>query len=119
DDLLNLSERLEQWLHKLELYRQMLEDKETLRGGNPEQQTLLESYRQQQIDTERERARLDDIGRNNRAIVLADANTRALWQRVERSEQNLSALAANGRDTREQADKLRLLAGIVKWQAAQ
>ncbi|HEY7885895.1 MAG TPA: hypothetical protein VIC08_13205 [Cellvibrionaceae bacterium] len=119
DDLLALSAGLDTWLHKLSLYRQMLQDKEALRGDNPEQQALLASFRQQQTDVARERERLDEIARRHRAVVLADDNTRALWQRVERSNNTLKALAASGRDTQDQAGKLRLLAGIIQWQAAQ
>lgn len=121
-DLLQLRDVLQAWQPKLQIYRQLLIDKQTLRQG-PEQQLArqaldrtLQALRdtQQQLD-----ARLQRIKSHQDYLALADDATRALYRRVEEAQVAMQRLQAAGEDTAEYRERLRIYGGILMWRAAQ
>lgn len=121
-DLLRLRDLLADWQYKLVLYLEMIEEKQALRHRSEEQlarEQLLNSEQQLQAQKQQLESRIEALLASESPIVLADADTRALAERIRGAENTLARMRQQGEDTREQEERLRLYKGIVYWRAAQ
>lgn len=121
-DLLRLRRVLQDWQPKLEIYADLLEEKQRLRQQQ-EQRLAQQALDQQRSMLKEERdqlaARLQRIIDNNDVMALADSNTRELYERVQRSQLTLQRMARAGEDIENYAESLRMYRGILLWEAAQ
>jgi hypothetical protein len=121
-DLLRLRKVLQDWQPKLDIYADLLEEKQRLRQQQ-EQRLAQQALDQQRVVLQQERdqlaARLQRIVDNNDVMALADDNSRELYEMVQRSETTLQRMAQSGEDTSDYAESLRMYRGILLWQAAQ
>lgn len=121
-DLLRLRNVLQDWQPKLEIYADLLEEKQRLRQQQ-EQRLAHQALDQQRRILQEERdqlaARLQRINDNEDVMALADDNTRELYERVQRSLVTLQRMARTGEDIQDYAENLRMYRGILLWEAAQ
>lgn len=121
-DLLRMQKLLQQWQPRLDAYRELLLEKQASRSRQEQRsaQNLLAS-KQQQLTAARNElaARLDTITRAENYIALADAETRALYQRIERGEKTIQQMRAAGQNTNDVETRLTMFKGILLWRAAQ
>ena len=118
-DLLTLNNHLIQWQNKLAIYRDMLLAKEARRDKLHDDSRLGENHREQLAAWQQLSRQLDTIRGRRDAMALADADTRSLYQRSQHASEHLHLLNDAGRDLSTEADKLRLLEGILQWRGAQ
>ncbi|BFM22371.1 hypothetical protein [Gilvimarinus japonicus] len=120
-DLLLLQDRLNQWQRKLDIYRQLIADKRQLRAARAEQIAQTDLL-QQPGDLAAKRhllaERLNRIEREQDAMALADADTRALAKRIANARARLSALAGRAKVPDNAAERLDFYQGVVDWRAA-
>lgn len=121
-DLLRLQTLLQNWLPKLDAYRELLLQKQAKRNRQ-EQQLAQDSIAQKEQQLQLERAgfaqRLEQISSNENYMVLADDETRALYARIERGQQTIARMKAAGQDTSELETRIKMFGGILLWRAAQ
>ncbi|QEY19115.1 hypothetical protein D0C16_18725 [Cellvibrio sp. KY-GH-1] len=121
-DLLRIQTLLQQWQPKLEAYRELLLEKQASRSRHEQQsaQQLL-AKKQQTLSVERDQlaARLQTIASAENYIALADEDTRALYQRIERGEKTIQQMQAAGQNTADVESRLNMFKGILLWRAAQ
>lgn len=121
-DLLRIQTLLQQWQPKLEAYRELLLEKQASRSRHEQQsaQQLL-AKKQQDLSVERDQlaARLQTIASAENYIALADEDTRALYQRIERGEKTIQQMQAAGQNTADVESRLNMFKGILLWRAAQ
>lgn len=121
-DLLRIQTLLQQWQPKLEAYRELLLEKQASRSRHEQQsaQQLL-AKKQQALSVERDQlaARLQTIASAENYIALADEDTRALYQRIERGEKTIQQMQAAGQNTADVESRLNMFKGILLWRAAQ
>lgn len=121
-DLLRIQTLLQQWQPKLEAYRELLLEKQASRSRHEQQsaQQLL-AKKQQALSVERDQlaARLQTIASAENYIALADEDTRALYQRIERGEKTIQQMRAAGQNTADVESRLNMFKGILLWRAAQ
>lgn len=121
-DLLRIQTLLQQWQPKLEAYRELLLEKQASRSRHEQQsaQQLL-AKNQQALSVERDQlaARLQTIASAENYIALADEDTRALYQRIERGEKTIQQMRAAGQNTADVESRLNMFKGILLWRAAQ
>jgi tetratricopeptide (TPR) repeat protein len=121
-DLLRLRKLLQEWQPKLEIYTELLVEKQSLRVQS-EQLMAQQALRNQQAKLAGEQERLNreftQIRNNENYMALADDNSRDLYRLVERSQTTLDRLRLSGQDTTEEQTRLDLYRGILLWQAAQ
>lgn len=121
-DLLRIQTLLQQWQPKLEAYRELLLEKQASRGRHEQQsaQQLL-AKKQQALSVERDQlaARLQTIASAENYIALADEDTRALYQRIERGEKTIQQMQSAGQNTADVESRLNMFKGILLWRAAQ
>lgn len=121
-DLLRMQKLLQQWQPKLDAYRELMLEKQASRSRHEQQaaQNLL-ATKQQTLTVQRDQlaARLSAITSAENYIALANADTRALYTRVERGEKTIQQMHAAGQDTTEVATRLTMFKGILLWRAAQ
>lgn len=119
-DLLRLRKVLQDWQPKLDIYADLLQEKQNLRLRQ-EQQLAQQALGNQRMILREERdqlaARLQRIIDNEDALAVADDNIRDLYKMVERSEITLKRMQAAGEDTTDYAESLRMYRGILQWQA--
>ncbi len=118
-DLLILDENLANWQEKLSIYRELLLTKEARRGELHGDNPHGDTHRQQLAEWRQLDTQLAAIRQRRDVMTLASDDTRALYRRAENSREHLQALTAAGRDLSAEAEKLRLLEGILYWRAAQ
>lgn len=121
-DALRMQALLRQWQPKLEAYRELLLDKQASRSRHEQHsaQQLL-ANKQQVLGAQRDQlaARLQTIANEEDYIALADAETRALYQRVQQGEGTIQRMLAAGQPTAEAETRLKMFKGILLWRAAQ
>lgn len=121
-DLLRLQRLLQNWQPKLIAYRELLSEKQALRGRQEQQLTQSAfALQAQQIQQRRDQfaTRLQQIIAADDYLALADADTRALQERVTRAGQTIARMQAAGQQTDELAQRQKMFAGILLWRAAQ
>jgi hypothetical protein len=121
-DLLRLQTLLQNWLPKLDAYRELLLQKQATRSRQ-EQQLAQHAIAQQEHTLQAERARLaqqlEQISSSENYMALADGETRELYGRIERGQQTIARMKAAGQDTRELETRAKMFGGILLWRAAQ
>lgn len=121
-DLLRLQTLLQNWLPKLDAYRELLLQKQANRDRQ-EQQLAQHSIAQQEQKLLAERAalaqQLEQISSSENYMALADDETRALYGRIERGQQTIARMKADGQDTSELEIRAKMFGGILLWRAAQ
>jgi tetratricopeptide (TPR) repeat protein len=121
-DLLRLQTLLQNWLPKLDAYRELLLQKQANRDRQ-EQQLAQHSASQQEQKLQAERAalaqQLEQISSSENYMALADDETRALYGRIERGQQIIARMKADGQDTSELEIRAKMFGGILLWRAAQ
>jgi hypothetical protein len=121
-DLLRLQTLLQNWLPKLDAYRELLLQKQSNRERQ-EQQLAQHSASQQEQKLQAERAalaeQLERISSSENYMALADDETRALYGRIERGQQTIARMKAAGQDTSELETRAKMFGGILLWRAAQ
>ena len=121
-DLLRLQTLLQNWLPKLDAYRELLLQKQAQRDRQ-EQQLAQHSALQQEQKLQLERAalaqQLAQISSSDNYMALADDETRALYVRIERGQQTIARMKSAGQDTSELETRIKMFGGILLWRAAQ
>jgi hypothetical protein len=121
-DLLRLQTLLQNWLPKLDAYRELLLQKQAQRDRQ-EQQLAQHSALQQEQKLQLERAtlaqQLAQISSSDNYMALADDETRALYVRIERGQQTIARMESAGQDTSELETRIKMFGGILLWRAAQ
>lgn len=121
-DLLRLQTLLQNWLPKLDAYRELLLQKQATRDRQ-EQQLAQHSIAQKEKKLQAERAalaqQLEQISSSENYMALADDETRALYGRIERGQQTIARMKAAGQDTSELETRAKMFGGILLWRAAQ
>ncbi len=121
-DLLRLQTLLQNWLPKLDAYRELLLQKQATRGRQ-EQQLAQHSIVQKEQTLQAERTtraqQLEQIRNSENYMALADEETRALYARIERGQQTIAHMKAAGQDTAELETRINMFGGILMWRAAQ
>ena len=121
-DLLRLQTLLQNWLPKLDAYRELLLQKQAQRDRQ-EQQLAQRSALQQEQKLQLERAtlaqQLAQISSSDNYMALADDETRALYVRIERGQQTIARMKSAGQDTSELETRIKMFGGILLWRAAQ
>ena len=121
-DLLRLQTLLQNWLPKLDAYRELLLQKQATRDRQ-EQQLAQHSIAQKEQKLQAERAalaqQLEQISSSENYMALADDETRALYGRIERGQQTIARMKAAGQDTSELETRAKMFGGILLWRAAQ
>lgn len=121
-DLLRLQNLLQDWLPKLEVYGDLLLQKQDIRSKQDElvkQNRIGKQAEQLQQQREQLAQRLAQIENSENYIAFADEETRALYARVEKGHQTIARMKAAGQDTAELESRLNMFAGILLWRAAQ
>jgi len=121
-DLLRLQTLLQNWLPKLDAYRELLLQKQANRDRQ-EQRLAQHSIAQQEQKLQAERAalaqQLEQISNSENYIALADDETRGLYERIERGQQTIARMKTAGQDTSELETRIKMFGGILLWRAAQ
>lgn len=121
-DLLRLQTLLQNWLPKLDAYRELLLQKQATRDRQ-EQQLAQHSIAQQEQKLQAERAalaqQLEQISSSENYMALADDETIALYGRIERGQQTIARMKMAGQDTSELETRTKMFGGILLWRAAQ
>lgn len=121
-DLLRMRQLLQAWQPKLEIYAELLHEKQTLRTTR-EQQLTQQSLHDQQAKLRAEHQKLSEklqkIASDEDYLAFADDNSRDLYRLVERSQITLQRMRQRGDDVAQEQTSLDLLRGILLWQAAQ
>lgn len=121
-DLLRLQTLLQQWQPKLAVYQELLLEKQAMRNRQDQQLAQARFVRQaQDLQSARDQraATLAQIINDENYLALADADTRALYQRIERAQQTIRRMQSAGQDTQGVAERTKMFAGILLWRAAQ
>ncbi|MDF3012449.1 MAG: hypothetical protein K0Q78_653 [Cellvibrio sp.] len=121
-DLLRLQTLLQNWLPKLDAYRELLLQKQATRSRQ-EQQLAQNSIAQKEQKLQAARAglaqQLEQIRSSENYMALADEETRALYARIERGQQTIARMKAAGQNTSELETRINMFGGILMWRAAQ
>lgn len=121
-DLLRMQALLQNWLPKLDAYRELLLQKQATRGKQ-EQQLAQNSIAQKEQQLQTARAtmaqQLEQVSSSENYMALADDETRALYARVERGQQTIAQMKAAGQNTSALETRINMFNGILLWRAAQ
>jgi hypothetical protein len=121
-DLLRLQKLLQNWLPKLDAYRELLLQKQATRSRQ-EQQLAQNSIAQKEQTLQTQRAtlaqQLEQIRSSENYMALADEETRALYARIERGQQTIAQMKAAEQNTSELETRIKMFGGILLWRAAQ
>jgi len=121
-DLLRQQKLLKAWQPKLDVYRDLLIEKQASRARNEQQlRNLGVIQKEQALIAERDglQVRMQRIMDNNDYIALADDDTRDLYKLVERSKVTITRMKAACQDTADAETRLSMFDGILLWKAAQ
>nr|WP_324259857.1 hypothetical protein [Cellvibrio fontiphilus] len=121
-DLLRLQHLLQDWQPRLQAYRDLLQEKQALRGRQERQlQQSAFAVQTQALQARRDEfaARLEQITAAEDYLALADEETRELQARVTRAGQTIARMQAAGQATDELVQRHKMFAGILLWRAAQ
>lgn len=121
-DLLRLQKLLQAWEPKLEIYRELLLEKQASRNRQEQQLAGSKLAEQEQaLVTQRNQlaAKIAAIETSEDFIALADDDSRELYQLVVRSQQTIARMKAAGQDASDQESRLKMFGGILLWRASQ
>jgi len=121
-DLLRLQKLLQNWLPKLDAYHELLLQKQAARSRQEQQLAQNAIVQQEQtLQAQREALaqQLTQISASENYLALADAETRALYARIERGQATITRMKAAGQDTRDLEARTNMFGGILLWRAAQ
>lgn len=121
-DLLRLQKLLQDWEPKLEIYRDLLLEKQATRSRQ-EQQLLNTKLADQERALIAQRdaleAKISGIETSQDFMALADDDSRELYPLVERSQNTIARMKAAGQEAGDEETRLKMFGGILLWQAAQ
>lgn len=121
-DLLRLQRLLQNWLPKLDAYRELLLQKQATRSRQ-EQQLAQNSMAQKEQQLQTARAtlaqQLEQVRSSENYMALADDETRALYARIEHGQQTIAQMKAAGQNTSDLETRINMFNGILLWRAAQ
>jgi hypothetical protein len=121
-DLLQLNERLRDWRNKLEIYRDMLQQREQVRElklaeiQGLQLQDRLQSMTRQRDALDRELKRIES---EKDYFSLASEDEKELVDIVRSAEQAIDLLRKEGEPTEEYEAALKRYRGLLFWQASQ
>lgn len=121
-DLLRLQKLLKDWEPKLEIYRELLLEKQASRNRQEQQLAGAKLADQEYaLVTQRNQlaATINAIESGEDYMALADDDSRELYQLVERSQQTISRMKAAGQSAADEEMRLKMFGGILMWRAAQ
>ena len=121
-DLLRLQKLLKNWEPKLEIYRELLLEKQASRNRQEQQLAGAKLADQEYaLVTQRNQlaATINAIESGEDYMALADDDNRELYQLVERSQQTVARMKAAGQSALDEETRLRMFGGILMWRAAQ
>lgn len=121
-DLLRLQKLLKDWEPKLEIYRELLLEKQASRNRQEQQLAGAKLADQEYaLVTQRNQlaATINAIESGEDYMALADDDSRELYQLVERSQQTISRMKAAGQSATDEEMRLKMFGGILMWRAAQ
>ncbi|MDY0005638.1 MAG: hypothetical protein RBS22_02360, partial [Spongiibacteraceae bacterium] len=121
EDLQALRERLADWRGRIALYQAMLVARAERRVAHFDD-IRAEDFPAQlaAIKTRRDAlaSLLADAEAGRETMAMVDDVLAAHWARAERAQGNLQRLQAAGHNVEEQADRLRLYRGLLRWRAS-
>lgn len=121
EDLQALRERLADWRGRIALYQAMLVARAERRVAHfdgiraedfPAQLAAIKTRRDALASL------LADAEAGRETMAMVDDVLAAHWARAERAQGNLQRLQAAGHNVEEQADRLRLYRGLLRWRAS-
>lgn len=121
-DLLRLQKLLQNWEPKMEIYRELLLEKQASRNRQEqqlagtklaEQEHALVMQRNQLV------AKITAIESSEDYMALADDDSRELYQLVVRSQQTIARMKAAGQNSSDEETRLKMFGGILLWRASQ
>ncbi len=121
-DLLRLQKLLRNWQPKLDIYRDLLVEKQ---AGRSRQQQLLVSNamgeREAQLIAQRDQLQqqIAQIQAQDDYVALADEDTQKLYARVKNSRATLARMKAAGQNPSDEETRLDMFGGILLWRAAE
>lgn len=121
-DLLRLQKLLRAWQPKLQIYRDLLVEKQASRARNEQQLASLGVVQKEQaLIAERDKLQMQiqHIASSEDYVALADDDTRDLYKLVTRSQTTIKRVKAAGQDVTDEETRLNMFGGILLWNAAQ
>ena len=121
-DLLRLRTLLQNWLPKLDAYHDLLLQKQATRERQEQllkQNSIAQSEQKLVAGRAALAQQLEQIRSSENYMVLADEETRELYGRIERGQQTIARMKAEGQDTNELETRVKMFGGILIWRAAQ
>ncbi|MBU2886233.1 hypothetical protein KO507_10710 [Gilvimarinus agarilyticus] len=121
-DLVDLQHRHRQWQQKLDVYRELVQQKRLRRAERADQLSrsgLLQQSDELQTVSDRLSEQLRQIEVQHNAMALADTQTRALHARQQSAQRALQALEGKKPLPYQAQAKLNFFAGVLQWRAAQ
>lgn len=121
-DLLRLRTLLQNWLPKLDAYHDLLLQKQATRERQEQllkQNSIAQSEQKLVAGRAALAQQLEQIRSSENYMVLADEGTRELYGRIERGQQTIARMKADGQDTNELETRVKMFGGILIWRAAQ
>lgn len=124
--LLDMQEKLEQWQDKLDIFQHLIDQRRQLRNQKLqliEQRQFPQQLEQMMAQGDRRAREVQRIVKEHDVMALADTANSDLWQRIQRSQENLQYLLSQGElsasEQREYQDILRRSKGLLYWQASE
>lgn len=121
-DLLRLQKLLRDWQPKLDIYQELLLEKQAERGRQEQQMaTNRLSEREQELNSQRDQlqAQIQQIENDDDYVALADEDTQKLYARVKTSRATIARMQAEGQDPSDEQARLKMFGGILLWRAAE
>ncbi len=121
-DLLRLQTLLQNWLPKLDAYHDLLLQKQATRERQEQllkQQAIAQQEQKLLVARAAFAQQLEQIRNSENYMALADDETRALYERIERAQQTITRMKAEGQDTSDVETRANMFGGILLWRAAQ
>lgn len=121
-DLLRLQTLLQNWLPKLDAYHDLLLQKQATRDRQEQllkQQAIAQQEQKLLVERAAFAQQLEQIHNSENYMALADDETRALYERIERAQQTITRMKAEGQDTSDVEARVNMFGGILLWRAAQ
>ena len=121
-DLLRLQKLLREWQPKLDIYSDLLLEKQAQRSR---QEQLIASNRLGEREAELSAARdqlqqqIAQINAQDDYVSLADEDTQKLYARVKNSQATIARMRAAGQNADDEAARAKMFGGILLWRAAE
>jgi hypothetical protein len=121
-DLMAMQKNLQRWHNKLELYSDMLDEREKARRLRVNYLTQLDLDRElSQMQTRRDHLaqRIERIAQQKDYLALASGAEAALLERLTNVEKSIATLADAGQQPDDLREDRRLYTGLLLWQASE